>query len=338
MKKNRAALVHSPRQTGAIVVGPKRGRRDAPPSSPANAYLSSLAPSGRPSMLSGLDVIAGMLDRSLDAYSFPWHALNAAHVKAVRATLVEKYAARSVNRMIAGVRGVLHAAWEMRMLDLEDKARLESALEAIPTGSLPPSGRTLDIEEVQALVSTALARGDLRGTRDAALVTVLYAAGVRRTEACGIDVVDFDGKGEAAAITVRGKGKRTRLVYLAKDYRQGFEPWLDHRRAQGGDKPVFTRFHRSLDTGSRLGKWGLRTALRELALEAKVDDFTPHDLRRSFGTHLLDAGADILMVQKLMGHAQLSTTGIYDRRGEVGKRKAITLLPTIKFPTVKEHK
>lgn len=325
------SLARIPRK--AIVIGPKRGARDAPAGSAANAYIQSLASSGRPSMLSGLDVVAGMLDRASDAYSFPWHRLNAAHVKVVRAKLVETYAPRSVNRMVAGIRGVLRAAWQMRLLDIEDRARLDDALESIPTAALPPSGRTLDLGEVQALIHTALGREDLRGQRDAALITVLYAAGVRRIEACGIDVDHCNGKPKEIELDITGKGKRQRFVYIPAPYRPGFEPWLDYRRDAAKDGPVFTRFHRSKDTGGRLGLVGLNDALGDLRREAKVDDFTPHDLRRSFGTHLLAAGADILMVQKLMGHAQLSTTSIYDRRGEVGKKKAIEFLPTIEFPT-----
>lgn len=336
MAKGRTDLVRVPGRT-EIVVGPKRGSRRAPANSPAFAYLQSLAPSGRPAMLSGLDVVAGMLDRSSDAYTFPWHLLNAVHVKIVRACLAETYALRSINRMMAAIRGVLTVAWEADLLTTDARARLFSALKAVPTASLPPGGRTLDLAEVQTLVRTALQRGDLRGTRDAALVTVLYAAGVRRAEACGMDVSHYSHNGNhaEAAIDVTGKGSRQRLVYLAAAYRPGFEPWLAHRRGRdpAASSPVFTRFHRSTDTGRRLGLVGLNTALRDLRVEAKIDAFTPHDLRRSFATHLLDAGADILMVQKLMGHAQLSTTGIYDRRGEVGKKKAIGMLPVITFTT-----
>lgn len=333
MKKT-TDLVHKPR-AGELAGTPKRGDRGAPKDSYAYAYLQSLAPSGRPSMLSGLDVIAGMLDRTTDAYTFPWHRLNAIHVKVLSQRLADKYKPRSVNRMVAAVRGVLNVAWEAGHLDTETKARLQSALKSASTSSLPPAGRTLEVEEVQTLITTALGRGDLRGLRDAALVTVLYAGGIRRTEAVGLDIGHYKVlRDQRVELDVTGKGKKQRMAYLSAPYRPGFDPWCVKRIMTGNDdSPIFTRFHRSSCTGHRLGHVGLNTALRELRLEAKVDPFTPHDLRRSFGTHLLDAGADILMVQQLMGHAHLSTTAIYDRRGEAGKKKAIDMLPTITFIT-----
>lgn len=333
MKNNRTELVHTPRG-GAITTTARRGRknRQIPTKSPAHAYVESLATSARPSMLSGLDVVAGMLDRTHDAYSFPWHALNGAHCQALRARLIEKYAPRSVNRMIAAVRGTLRSAWQMELISTDIRERLLDALPAVSTTSLPPSGRTLELEEVQKLIATAFSRNSHRGRRDAALVTMLYACGARREEAVGLDCRHYDGKPDDAIVDVTGKGRKQRFVYLIADYRPGVEPWLEHRRAAGMAAPLFTRINRGKDTGRRLGVAGVNDALDDLRIEAKIDKFTPHDLRRSFGTHLMDAGADILMVQKLMGHAQLSTTSIYDRRGEVGKKKAAKFLPRISFP------
>lgn len=326
-------LVHKPRG-GELTTGPRRGRkgRTIPKQSPAHAYIESLAPSGRPSMLSRLDVVAGMLDRTTDAYTFPWHALNAAHCQAVRARLKEKYAARSVNAALMAIRGTLHAAWEMELITTDQRERMYSALTAVSTASLPPSGRSLELEEVQALISTAFGSGSLRGKRDAAIVTVLYATGARREELVALDVFHYNGKHDDAMLDItKGKGGKQRFVYLIADYRAGFEPWHAHRTAAGAGS-LFTRFHGDKDTGRRLSVRGVNDVLDDLRIAAKIDKFTPHDLRRSFGTHLLDAGADILMVQQLMGHAQLSTTSIYDRRGEKGKKKAIQHLPRLSFP------
>lgn len=336
-KKPPTQLVHAPRVAEGIVVGAKRGARDRviPPGAPAHAYIESLAESARPSMRSGLDVVANMLDRSKDCYTFPWGLLNAQMVAAVVPRLKERYAARSVNRMISAVRGVLRACWESGTITPDQQARLYSRLETISTAALPPAGRTLEIEEVQQLMDTAIGRDDLRGLRDAALLTVLYAGGARRAEACGLDVAHYRVSKEFGELDVTGKGKRQRMTYIATEYRPGLEPWHGHRQGKGDAAPLFTRFYRSTDTDHRLGEVGLNNALRDLRVAARVEPFTPHDLRRSFGTHLLDAGADILMVQNLMGHANLSTTAIYDRRGERGKRKAVDHLPKIKIPTRK---
>jgi site-specific recombinase XerD len=87
--------------------------------------------------------------------------------------------------------------------------------------------------------------------------------------------------------------------------------------------------HGAGPTMKRITRKGVDHALEALRKRAQVADFDPHDLRRSFGTLLLESDADLLMVQQLMGHANPATTAIYDRRGEVGKRKAAEKMPVV---------
>lgn len=326
MKNKRTGLVHQPRAAGGELARPSEDAQ------PVAIYLASLAPSGRPSMLSGLSAVARMVQPGTTAHTLPWRKLRYEHLQALRARLVDTYGPRSVNRMLAAVRGVLKCAWNLRQMSTDDYHRAVQ-VKSMRTRELPPSGRALELGEARAVIIACRKAAEPMCWRDQALVTVLYAAGLRRNEASSLDVADVNPK--TGAITVKGKGGKTRVAYLPAEYVHLVEPWLKHcseRIPSQDDKPVralFTSFSRGRTTSRRLGKKGVSHALVMIRERAGVGRFTPHDLRRSFGTHLLDAGADILMVQDLMGHADLSTTKIYDRRGEVGKQRAIKQFPNV---------
>ena len=314
----------------------KRGTAD-PENHPVAIYLASLAKNSRPAMLSALDKMAERMQHGSEAYTFPWQGLRFKHTQALRAWLGEEYAPRSINRMICAVRGVMKAAWNNGMISTDDYHRAVQFKYA-GTRDLLPSGRRLEIEEIQQLYEACATSDEPRYLRDTALITILYAGGLRREEASYVNVEHYNPK-DGELTVAEGKRGKSGVVYIPSAYRHALDPWLTHRGSlevepDESGVPLFVSFHRR-GPPRRLTKTGVSHAIRELRELAKVKPFTPHDLRRSFGTHLLDSGADILMVQKLMRHANLSTTGIYDRRGEVGKRKAIEFLPKITFPVRK---
>jgi site-specific recombinase XerD len=136
-------------------------------------------------------------------------------------------------------------------------------------------------------------------------------------------VADFNI--ETGELVIRGKGRKDRLGYATDGSGEALKDWLVVR---GGDPGVlFSRINKAGRIGThRMTDQAVLYILKKRAIEAGVADFSPHDLRRSFISDLLDAGADIVTAQKLAGHASVSTTAGYDRRGEVTKRKASQLL------------
>jgi tyrosine recombinase XerC len=148
------------------------------------------------------------------------------------------------------------------------------------------------------------------GLRDRAILEILYSTGIRASELVGANIEDADLIGEV--IKVRGKRKKERLAHLGSYATAAINDYLDARRLQPR-APMFDRRALILNRfGTRLSDRSLRRTInkyfRQAALLLKV---TPHTLRHSFATHLLDRGADLRSVQELLGHESLQTTQIY---------------------------
>ena len=151
---------------------------------------------------------------------------------------------------------------------------------------------------------------DPLGLRDRAILEILYSAGLRVSELTGLNVADLDL--DAGMATIRGKGKKERLAFLGKASMRALKDWLQARavvqaEAQRKTEAVFLNKH-----GSRLTSRSVGRLLEKYLQQAGLDPRTsPHTLRHSFATHLLDRGADIRSVQELLGHSSLATTQIY---------------------------
>jgi integrase/recombinase XerC len=148
------------------------------------------------------------------------------------------------------------------------------------------------------------------GLRDRALLETLYSAGLRVSELTGLNLDDLDLAD--GLVTVRGKGRRERLALLGAPSRQAVEEWLKVRDGllAGRSRPQPAVFLNK--NGTRLTSRSVGRLLEKYRAQAGLDRRTsPHTLRHSFATHLLDAGADIRSVQELLGHRSLSTTQIY---------------------------
>lgn len=147
----------------------------------------------------------------------------------------------------------------------------------------------------------------------------MYAAGLRRAEVVTLGVSDYDP--ETGAITVRGKGNKERLAYIDDGAADAMRVWLGVRGEEPG--PLFTPVSQTGEISIRpMTDQAIYAILQSRAKKAKVKSFSPHDLRRSCVSDLLDAGVDISVVQRFVGHANVTTTARYDRRGEQAKKKA----------------
>lgn len=142
--------------------------------------------------------------------------------------------------------------------------------------------------------------------RDRALLELLYGAGLRASEATGLLLSDIDW--QSRSLRVRGKGNKERVALFGNACEQALRGYLDNERVpHKGVDWMFTSA-----TGARLDTRELRAVVKKWALAAGLDpSVSPHSLRHSFATHLLDGGADLKTVQQLLGHASLATTQVY---------------------------
>ncbi|RRO11077.1 tyrosine-type recombinase/integrase [Pectobacterium aquaticum] len=280
-----------------------------------DAYISGLAPSVRRGITSLLNSSASILKRGADAAGYPWEQLNYASVAKVRAALLDDgYAVSSVNIALSALRGVAQTAFNLNCMNAETLARIRSVKRV--NGDIRRKGRALSREEVRALIQAAKQHPQRR-CRDAAIVLTLCGTGLRAGELVKLERRDYDN----GLLTIRqGKGRKYREIHVADAVDKAIRAWLKIIGVKIGVKEagdaLFNRIQRNGKTSRLpLTTTGLTGILAELQHRSGIARFTPHDMRRTFITRLLEQGVDINTVRQLAGHSDISTTTRYDCRG-----------------------
>jgi integrase/recombinase XerD len=221
-------------------------------------------------------------------------------------------AASSAGRAVVAVRG-LHAFALAEGMAGDDPAR-----DVRPPAAPRRLPKAISIPDVERLIAAAGAGP--AALRDRALLELLYGTGARISEAVGLDVDDLQLSGESrsaqmpATVRLQGKGGKERLVPVGSFAREAIESYLVRARpalaAAAGHATASPALFLNARGGrlTRQGAWG---ALRNAAGRAGISEVSPHVLRHSFATHLLDGGADVRVVQELLGHASVATTQVY---------------------------
>ncbi|MBB2746931.1 UNVERIFIED_ORG: integrase/recombinase XerD [Microbispora rosea subsp. rosea] len=223
--------------------------------------------------------------------------------------------ASSAARAVSAVRG-LH-----RFALREGVAGHDPAHEVRPPRQLRRLPKAITVAEVERLIAACGPEDSPLALRNRALLEVLYGTGARISEAVGLAVddvptgpahdQDHDHDGDQDQVWLRGKGGRTRIVPLGRFARQALDAYLVRARprlaAHGRGTPALFLNAR----GGRLTRQGAWEVLQAAAERAGLSGVSPHMLRHSFATHLLDGGADVRVVQELLGHASVTTTQVY---------------------------
>lgn len=218
--------------------------------------------------------------------------------------------ATSAARTVVAVRG-FH-----RFAVADGLAQVDPASGVKPPTPAKRLPKALPLSDVEAILESAGAPGTTLALRDRALLEVLYGTGARISEAVGLDVddIDWSQRGVDGTVLLRGKGGKERLVPLGSFAREALDDYLVRARTelvQAGSRAVGGALFLNA-RGGRLSRQSAWSVLVKAADRAGVErDVSPHTLRHSFATHLLDGGADVRVVQELLGHASVTTTQVY---------------------------
>jgi site-specific recombinase XerD len=248
----------------------------------------------------------------------PWGSIRYQHVQEVVGVLTKQgYAPKTINAVIAAVRGVATAAFHMYQMDGDDLERIRGV--RMVRGSRLKSGRIVPPGELTGLVQACLHDESPAGIRDIAIIGCLYICGLRRSEVSALRTSNLQLKDKE--IRLIGKGNKERKVFLDSGTESAFDDWLDIRGDHEG-----ALFCRVLKGGRLIGghmtDQAIYSMLQKRWGQAGIPPVSPHDFRRTFISTLLTKGIDLLTVQRMAGHSDPRTTSGYDLRPDEEMRKA----------------
>jgi integrase len=273
------------------------------------SYLSTLSsPRSISTMTESFARVANVL--GLSHWSeIPWTKLDRDSFATIRHKLETSYPPATANLTLAAVRGALREAADQGLISENLLAVAKRRLKNV-RGSRIAKGRALSNDDIQALLVAASMFDEPKASMLHAILMLAIGTGLRREELCSLPFTCIEAA-RGGELRVVGKGNKERPCPLDEPTKQALLTWFDVRRKL--DWPHRMLFA-SPSHGKPLSKQTLWWLMRELAGVAQVKSFSPHDLRRTFGTGLLLKGLDLREVQVLMGHASPQTTARYDKR------------------------
>lgn len=269
-------------------------------------------------MKSFLNIIAKKLNYK-NLVDCPWGEIKRRHVHAVIESLIrDGRSPATVNTYLAALKGVMLEAWTMKLIDTDTFQHIQK-IKSI-RGSRVDKGRSLTSTEISRLFYVTENDISVKGLRDSAIIATLLGCGLRRSELVALDFQDVEIHNKTLIII--GKGNKQRRTFMPDSTWKYLSKWIDDVRGNYTG-PLFTRIRRFDDvTLNRLSDQAIYHILHSRQQEANIAPFAPHDLRRTFASIMLANGEDIVTVKDAMGHASITTTQRYDRRGDERLRRA----------------
>jgi integrase len=262
-----------------------------------------------------LNRIADLVSKGKTLATLNWTAITRADVEMLKRNFTERGMREATVRFqLATLRAVLRYHVESGAMDQDALSRIR-AVRLPPVASAGHAGRALTRKEIGIILSIGGAKSIER--MDRAIFATLVTTGIRASELASIrrDQVQPSG-----LVRIRGKGGKTRNTWISGPVSYYLdlhaEDWSD------GDMLIHN-VSSSICMGDPLDRYTVRNSMRRLSAKVDLPSFTPHDLRRTVATILLDEGVDVFIVSDLLGHSAMEVTQLYDRRPDEKKKEAI---------------
>lgn len=290
----------------------------APWQLPLYEYMLSLqSPRSRVAMLAALRI--GLAQVNITPEAFDWSKLRDNLILGILAKLNARYAPATINNVLAAFKGVAKRVWAHEFITTREYEMIRSVKNV--HGSRLAKGRALSEQELHALFAGLSNVDSIRAHRDAAIFALLTECGLRRAECAGLCFQHINLDPQDPYLTIIGKGNKQRLCMIPPDAFKFLDLWISDRGNAEGN--CFLRINKYGDiTSEGLTPQRIYSLAKEWASKFGMKDWSPHDLRRTFASSLLNLGVDIATVKDMMGHASISTTQRYDKRGNQRMRTA----------------
>jgi site-specific recombinase XerD len=293
----------------------------APELDPVRKFLAlSESPRTAQTMAEGLARIGALY--SIAPQDVAWHQLRRLHTTDMRLRLQRAYSPRTVNVTLCALRGVLRCAWEDELMTGEEYTRAigvkNMKVRRLPKGRWLGEDTKRVLDHCRALGPTAKDwPGSAFGSFLLVSCALMFAAGLRASEVACLTVNSYDRR--TKELRFIGKGGDEAIVPLGDEVIGALEEWLSIRAELdlGEGMPLIVRVRKDGSVNPRtalLNRRKLEHLCKQIARKALGEKFSPHDLRRTFCTDILDRGTDLATAQRLMRHKSPATTVLYDRR------------------------
>lgn len=282
--------------------------------SPYHVYLQSLSPTGRRSIASLLNTCTKLLGYPGKAEDFDWPSFSYAKAMTIRSAMLQAdYAINTINMAISALKGVMMTAFNLELINADRLARI-NAVKTVKGNAQKRQGRVLRAKEIQALVGACEKHSDPASIRNKALLLIALSSGLRCSELCALTIANIDLQ-TGQLLVANGKGRKQRIVYVNRQATEAIQAWLAIRTNKPG--PLFMRILKGQHLSMLpLTPNGITHLLQNLRKQANIPPFSPHDLRRTFITRLLEEDVDLNTVRQMAGHRDIRTTICYDKRDE----------------------
>lgn len=256
-----------------------------------------------------------------DRTQIVWEKVTKAHILGlIKSMEVNGKKISTIKNTLSCLKGAIKEAYDLDMIDSDNYQRIQSIRP--PKGFQESTGIALEANQIDNLLKNLKLMSTGSGIRDCSIIHILMNTGLRRTEITNITIKDIDFKNRQ--ILIKGKGNKERKVGLNDNTYNSMIKWITEVRGEK-DGFLFSRIRKNgkMETQKKISDQSIYNIVKSRCEEVGILVIATHDLRRTFATHMLKNGIDLLDVMKMMGHSSPETTKRYDKSGQ---NKALNLM------------